>query len=205
MANKKERKSLEEQAEEEMKKAAQAAADMAKEQLKALQDKLLAMIPGLDIAKIVDGYVEKEFKVDLDKCKTTFERNKMKARLVRHYVSGAGKDFIKLQIDKIKTSFGQVKEAFASLADQISAITASMAVPSVITVGAASSSPNIAYTLLDAKAKVGAIKSAVLAICSPLLLVFEAATLIHFALPEVVISLQATLTTIMALLAAIPV
>lgn len=205
MADKKDRKSLEEQAEEEMKKAEQETADMAKEQLDALREQLADTVPGMDTLKIVDNYVEKEFKTDLDKCKNDTERSNMKAKLVKHYVSGPGKSFINQTTDKIKTSFGQVKEAFANLPDQISAITLSMSTPSVITVGEASSSPNPAHTLLDAKAKVGAIKSAVLAICSSLLLVFEASALIHFDLPEVVVNLQAILTTIMALLAAIPI
>lgn len=205
MADKKDRKPLEEQAEEDRKKREQAISDTAKEQLDSLSGKLLATIPGMDVAKIVDNYVEKEFKTDLDKCKTDTERKKMKAKLVKHYTSGPGKSFINQATNKIKTSFGQVKQSFTALPDQISAITLSMSVPAVITVGEAQSTSNAAYTLLDAKAKVGAIKAAVLAICSSLILVFEVAALIHFDLPAVVVNLQVTLTAIMALLAAIPI
>ena len=161
-------------------------------------------IPGLDASSVVDNYVEVEFKDTLDAAKDDEERKKMKDRFVEHYITGPGKQFINDNIERIKFLYKQVVDSFSALQKSAAQITAINAVPAVLTVGSATSSPNPAYSAIDNAQKKQALLSILKSVTDFLQQLFAYAILIDFVLPDSVQSLVALLATITSIINAIP-
>ena len=78
-------------------------------------------------------------------------------------------------------------------------------IPSVITVGTATSTPNPAYTLIENKTKKNQLLAMLKNISSCLVNLLKAAVTIAFPIPAVVLTLIQTLTTVKKTVNAIPV
>lgn len=161
-------------------------------------------IPGLDPKSIVDNYVETEFKDTLDVVKDEEERKKTKEKFVQHYITGPGKRFIDDNIAHIKYLYKQVTDGVSSLRYSATQITASNAIPAVITTGSASSVPNPAYTAIDNAQKKKALLAIIKSVTDFLQQLFAYAILINFILPASVQALVVTLATVTSIINAIP-
>lgn len=161
-------------------------------------------IPGLTMDTVVDNYVETEFKDTLDGITDPEERQKTKNRFVEHYITGPGKQFVEDTIQQLKYFYKQAYDGLQSLQSSIAKVTASNAIPAVITVGSASSTPNPAYTAIDNSQKKHSLMAILKSITDFLQKLFAYAILIDFVLPQEVQVLVTTLATVTSLINAIP-
>lgn len=160
---------------------------------------------GIDIDSdaIIDNYCEVEFKDYLDGCETESERKKAKKKMVEYYKSGDGKAFMDDAIDKIKDYVSKTTDGIKQLTTSAAKTTAMSVVPAVVTVGSATSSPNPEYIVLDNSQKKSTLMTIVKTINGYLLEIFQLAILIHWDIPDEVISLTQGLTTLVNVIDAI--
>ena len=161
-------------------------------------------IPGLSSESIIDNSVEVEFKDALDTCESDDKRKAMKDKFVAFYADGPGKKFIDENISQIKYLYKQVKDSINALKNSATQITASNLVPSVITVGTATSTPNPAYTAIDNSQKKQNLLAVLKSVTDFLIQLFSYALLLDFVLPDSVQALVSTLATLTAIINAIP-
>lgn len=174
-----------------------------KESLESLQKGL--PIPGLEKEKVVDNYCETEFKDSLDECKTEEERAERKKKFVEHYITGPGKAFIDGVISSLKAAYYRAKTMIENLISSVADLVSLNIIPSVVTVGSATSTPNPAFTALDNRQKKEMILSIVESITEVLASVYTLAILIHFQLPSEVGLVTLSLATLQTAINAIPV
>lgn len=177
------------------------AADMA-EALSQLR--LSKTIPGLDKDSLVDVYVETEFKDSLDACETEEDRQRRKDRFVEYYITGPGTRFIEENIANLQFAYSQVVDGINSLQRSAEQVTASNAVPSVITTGSATSTPNPAYTAIDNAQKKRALLVQITTITACVASMLGYAVLLHFELPDAAFALVGTLGVVASIINAIP-
>ena len=159
-------------------------------------------LPGLDLDSVVDNFVDVKYGKELSEIKDEEQRKELRKKWVDYYTKGEGKETMMLEIDSIKSNFSAAKDQLQFVADAAVSSTASNAVPAVITVGSASSTPNQAYTLIENKTK----KNQLLAMLKAFLVnLLKSAVAIAFAVPAAVISLIKTLTTTKKAVNSIPV
>ena len=161
-------------------------------------------IPGLNVSSIADGYVETEFKDTLDAAKDPEERKKIKDEFVQHYITGPGKQFIEENVEKIKYLYKQVQDSLTALQKSAAQVTTLNAVPAVLTVGSATSSPNPAFYVIDNAQKKQALLSLIKTVTDFLQQLFAYALLIDFVLPSSVQTLVQTLAIVTSIINAIP-
>lgn len=161
-------------------------------------------LPGLSPEPVADNYVEIELKDSLDECKTEEERRERKQRFVQYYITGPGKAFLIGVIDQVKAYYQQAKDFIESLLKAVQGATASNTVPSVITVGQATSTANPTYAALENGYKKQQFLSIINSAKEFLSKLLELAMLIHFVLPDSVLALVTTLTMIATLITNIP-
>lgn len=168
-------------------------------------DKLRAgdTIPGFNKDVVVDGYVEAEFKESLDSVPPE-EREKRKKRFVEHYITGPGKQFIDTTMAQVTFYYTQAKEGLQSIQESTAQVVASNAVPAVITVGSASSTPNPAYSAIENLQKKKSLLAIIKTVTEYLAQMLTYAILLHFVLPSSVMLLVSTLATVTSLITAIP-
>jgi len=161
-------------------------------------------IPGLEFDPIVDNMVENNYKDQLEDSLTDEERNNKKEQLVKYYKDKSGEE-IEQNINIIKSNFISAKDGLSFVSESAAATIASNAIPSVITVGAATSTANPVYSLIENKQKKNTLLAMLKNIGNFLVNLLSAAIKILFQVPDSVMSLVKTLTTTKQIVNAIPV
>ncbi len=161
-------------------------------------------LPGLEYKTIVDNIIEVKFKKQLDNAKIYNDRDNVKKELLRYYDEHV-KEEIEQNINIIKSNFAAVKDGLKYVSESVTNAVASNAIPSVITTGAAASVANPVYALLENKSKktvlLGMLKNIGNFLCNLL----SSAVKILFQVPDTVIALINTLTTVKKAVNSIPV
>lgn len=162
-------------------------------------------LPGLDLDSVVDNFVDVKYGKELSEIKDEEQRKKLRKKWVDYYTKGEGKENMMIEIDSIKSNYSAAKDQLQFVADATVSSTASNAVPAVITVGSASSTPNPAYTLIENKTKKNQLLAMLKSVGAFLINLLKSAVAICFAVPAAVISLIKTLTTTKKAVNSIPV
>lgn len=164
----------------------------------------MTAIPFPDDDVLIENYVDKKHKTSLERILDPEEREKMRQTLIEYFKNGGGKDQItKLKLE-FKLMFAKLKEQIDEIKKAIQNTTASNAVPSVITTGAATSAPNPAYTMIEnaqKKAALTAMISTASMIAATMLL---SAADLQFEVPDEVMLLIDSLKALVILVKAIP-
>jgi hypothetical protein len=161
-------------------------------------------LPGLSLDEVVENFVETKYGEELKAVSTKEEREKLREKWIKYYKEGEGKQAIQMEINNIKAQYGAAKDQLTYVADAAVSAVASNAIPSVITVGSASSSPNPAYTIIENKTKKNQLLAMLKQIGASLVSLLKSAVSIAFAVPETVITLIKTLTTVKKTVNSIP-
>lgn len=161
-------------------------------------------VPGLDPSSVVDKYCEVEFKESLDNATTPEKREEMKKKFVDYYIVGPGKSFIDECISQIQFYYKQAKEGLESLQTSVAKVTASNAIPSVLTTGAATSTANPAWTVIENSQKKNSLASIIKSVTDFLSGVLRYCILLHFEVPSPIMATITLLGTVSGLIDAIP-
>lgn len=161
-------------------------------------------LPGLSLDEVVENFVETKYGEELKAVSTKEEREKLREKWIKYYKEGEGKQAIQMEINNIKAQYGAAKDQLIYVADAAASAVASNAIPAVITVGSASSSPNPAYTIIENKTKKNQLLAMLKQIGASLVSLLKSAVSIAFAVPEAVITLIKTLTTVKKTVNSIP-
>lgn len=174
---------------------------ISRSQLKRLQGNSSIKI---DKDAILDNYIDVEYKDRLDAIEDSKEREKYKKKLIKEYTEGEYKDWFDGQINSLKDQLKKCEDALANAKSAAQQVTASNAIPSVITVGSASSSPNPAYTAIDNAQKKKTLLVVLKDINSAIQGVISVALLIHWPLPSEVTKFIDLYIALSSLINAIP-
>lgn len=159
-------------------------------------------IPGLDKESVLSNYVEVKHQNELDKLEGE-EREKEKQRLIELYENTAG-NFFDYCIMQIKLKYQAIVEGCEQMLQSISSAISSTIIPSVLTVGSATSSANPAYTALENQQKKNNFKAILKNLSLMMADLLQMAINILFIVPDAVISLIETLTTTKQVIETIP-
>lgn len=162
-------------------------------------------LPGLELDSVVEHFVDEKYGSQLSEIKDEAERKKMRDKWVKYYEEGEGKQTIQMEINNIKAMYGASKDQLQFVTEAAASAVASNAVPAVITVGQATSTPNTGYVLIENKTKKNQLLSMLKQIGAFLVSLLKSAVEIAFAVPAAVIDLIKTLTTAKKTVNAIPV
>lgn len=160
-------------------------------------------LPGLDFDSIVNNLVEKRHGSFLNELSPLERQNKEK-EIIEYYNTTASNE-INSNIAKIKKSYSLINNQIVTLQESIVGVTASNAIPSVITTGSAASVPNPAYALLENKQKVGTLKSLIETTSSSFVELLDSSLKIDFELPDSILTLIETFKTLKQSLSNIPI
>lgn len=162
-------------------------------------------LPGLELDEVVEHFVDEKYGSKLSEIKDDGERKKMRDKWVKYYKEGEGNQNIKMEINNIKAMYGAAKDQLQFVTEAAESSVASNAIPSVITVGTATSTANPAYSLIENKTKKNQLLSMLKQIGAFLVSLLKSAVEIAFAVPVAVINLIKTLTTVKKTVNSIPV
>lgn len=157
-------------------------------------------IPGLDIDSVVNKYVDVEFSEYLNSITDENEKREARSKFVQYYITGPGKQFIQNVIQSIKDTYQNVMDMLDDLRTSIVNITASNAVPAVVVAGSATGTPNPAYTIIDNTQKKKSVSAVMKSLVEFLKRLLESALLIHFELPDSVITFSQSINELNGLL-----
>lgn len=153
---------------------------------------------------VIENYVSVEYKDYLDSISNEKDREKKKKEIIKWYKEGDGSTFMSDAISKLKDYAQKAKESLENLTTSATKTLSMSAVPAVITVGSASSSPNPAYTILDGSSKKNSLLTILKTTNDYLIKIMELAILIHWAIPESVLNMVELLATLTNLINSIP-
>lgn len=154
-----------------------------------------ADIPGLSVEEVVPGLVEAKHGDQLTAIENEKARNEKRAELEDYYSKGKGKTVVQMEIAKIKANFASAKSSIETVAKAAVTAVASNSVPAVITVGEATSSPNPGYTAIENQTKKAQLKATLNGAAKALTDLVQAAIIIAFPLPGVILAVIKLLTT----------
>lgn len=174
---------------------------MARSQMKRLQGNSSIK---LDNDAILDNYIEVEYKDRLDAIEDEKERKKYKKKIKKEYIEGEYKSWFDNQIASLNDLLKKCEDGLANAKDAATKVVASNAVPAVITVGSASSTPNPAYTAIDNAQKKKTLLVVLQEINIAIQGVLTTALLIHWALPSAVTNFIELYVTLSSIINAIP-
>ena len=162
-------------------------------------------LPGLDLDTVAETFVQTKYSKDLDAVEDAEERKKLKEKWVDYYKNGEGRVGLEVEINTIKANFGAATEQLKFVGEAAASSIASNVIPSVITVGTATSAPNPAYVLIENKTKKNQLLAMLKNISACLVNLLKSAISIAFPIPAVVTTLISTLATVKSTVNAIPV
>ena len=174
---------------------------MARSQIKRLQGSSSIK---LDNDAILDNYIEVEYKDRLDAIEDKKEREKYKKRIKKEYTEGEYKSWFDNQIASLNDLLKKCEDNLANAKAAATQVVASNAVPAVITVGSASSTPNPAYTAIDNAQKKKTLLCVLKGINTAIQEVLTTAMLIHWALPQEVTNFIELYVALSSVINAIP-
>jgi phage-related holin len=178
-------------------------------EMKEAIDKLInsdeeVSIPGLDFDSVIDNFIEQKYKENLSLIKDETERKNMKNNLITYY-SNEARDEFENAISDIKSNFVAVKDGLKNVSEAVAASIASNQIPSVITVGTATSTANPIYVLIENKQKKNTLLSILKNIGNFLVNILKSAAKIFFQVPDMIMSLIEILTDLKKVVNSIPV
>lgn len=161
---------------------------------------------GIDIPiePLIDNYVDTKYATQLSQIENEEERKSMREQWKTYYKDGDGRQFIDTEVANVKVQFSAATENLKQVSEGAVNAVASNAVPSVITVGTATSSPNPAYALLENKSKVNTLKSILKSIAVCLASLLQSVMKLCMPIPEAVLALIKTLATAKTAVDSIP-
>ena len=162
-------------------------------------------LPGLDLDTVAETFVQAKYGKDLDAVEDVEERKKLKEKWVDYYKNGEGRAGLEVEINNIKSNFGAATDQLKFVGEAAASSIASNVIPSVITVGTATSAPNPAYVLIENKTKKNQLLAMLKNISACLVNLLKSAIAIAFPIPAVVTTLISTLATVKSTVNAIPV
>lgn len=162
-------------------------------------------LPGLDFDTVVDNFVEVKYKSTLDQVSSKEERDALLDKWTKYYKEGEGKLTIQMEISTIKSNYSAVQDQLKYATEAIASTTASNAIPPVITVGSATSSPNPAYYLIENKTKVNQISSIIKGAEANMVNLLKSSAQIAFQVPSQITQLINTLAQVKEKLNSIPI
>mgnify|MGYP003586409403 CR=1 FL=1 len=159
-------------------------------------------IPGLDVESIAEPYTRYTYKKQIENLGDKGEE--LVSNMKQYYLTD-GKMLLENKINNLKTGVENVKSGVEELTKTVTTIGAQALVPSVLTVGSATSTANPAYVILENKNKVGMLKTALNGITYSARTVLTAAIELGFELPTPVILILQSVSTLRNLINRIPV
>lgn len=148
-----------------------------------------ADIPGLTVENVVPVMVQAQYGDTLQEIEDEEAREEKRKSLESYYIEGKGKSMVQTEIANIKANFASAKSCVESVAKAAVSSTASNAIPSVITVGTASSAPNPAYALIENSTKKAQLQATLNSAAKAFTDLIQSAITIAFPLPGVILSL----------------
>lgn len=175
-----------------------------------LMDKLInsdggVELEGLDLDTIAENFVDVKYGSTLANIRNEEEAESLKERWTSYYKDGEGRLALQMEINTIKSSFVAARDQLTYIADAATSAVASNAIPSVITVGSASSTANPAYYLIENSTKANQLRSMAKNVEANLVTLLKSSAQIAFPIPSAVTSLIETLSTVKQTINAIPV
>lgn len=161
-------------------------------------------LPGLDLDTIARNFVEVKYGHQLESIEDAKVKEQLKEQWLKYYTEGEGKATLQVEINTIKANFSSAKDQLTFVAEAAASSVASNMIPSVITVGTATSTPNPAYTIIENKTKKNQLLAMLKNISACLVNLLKSAVSIAFQIPEIVLTLITTLTTVKKTVNAIP-
>ena len=161
-------------------------------------------IPGLDLKSVAENYVNVRYKPQLDEVKDEKLKEELRQKWITYYFEGDGKIILQMEIASIKANFAVAKESLTNIVTSVGQQLSMAAVPSVITVGSAPSTPNPAYTLLDNMQKKEVLKATLKQVSNSLVELLKSAIKIAFPIPDAVGAIIETLKTTKTVVNSIP-
>jgi len=161
-------------------------------------------IPGLNFDSVVDNMVNIKYKEQLDNIQNPEDREEAKNNLISYYY-GDARSSVEKSISVIKSNYSAVKDGLSTMSVAITATTASNVIPSVITVGTATSTPNPLYFVVENNQKKNTLLSMLKTLSNLMVELISSAIDILFQLPSIVMDLIGVITSTKSLLNAIPV
>lgn len=162
-------------------------------------------VPLPDDDKLIENYVDKKHKTSLEKIFNKEEREKMRKTLIEYFKEGGGKAEIQSLKINFKLMYTKLKDQIEEIKQSIENTTASNAIPSVLTTGAATSVPNPAYTIIENAQKKAAITAAISTASMIAAQMLLSAADLQFEVPDAVMALIDALKALVLLVKAIPV
>lgn len=158
----------------------------------------------IDKGKLIENYCTVEFKDSLDACDDPEKKSVMMKRYTSYYAEGDGKDFMDNMVSKLQNYTKQAMDSVKELRVSSVKITASNAVPAVITTGSATSVPNPAYFVIDNSQKKNTLLTLIKGSTNILAKVLESAMMVHWKVPNEIIALVEALNVIAQVVKNIP-
>ena len=162
-------------------------------------------IEGLDFDSVVTNFVDTKYKDQINSIEDETQRKELRDKWLNYYKTGDGKEAIQSEINSIKSNFSAAKDGLTYCEEAAASSIADNAIPSVITVGTATSTPNPAYTLIENKTKKNNLLSMLKQIGNALAQLLISALKIAFSVPIAIATLITTLASIKKTVNAIPV
>lgn len=162
-------------------------------------------LPGLNLDEVAETFVQMKYGENLNAISDEEERESLRNKWIDYYKNGEGKITMQVEINSIKANFGAATDQLKFVAEAAASSVASNAIPSVITVGTATSAPNPAYTFIENKTKKNQLLAMLKNIGACLVNLLKSAIKIGFSIPDAVLTLIQTLTTVKKTVNSIPV
>lgn len=147
-------------------------------------------LPGLTAENLVPAFVDKKHARELESISNSQDRAVKRDELISYYLNGTGREAIDEEINNIKINFSSVRSQLSLINKSIESTVQQAAVPAVLTVGAATSSPNPAYTVLDAKGKRDNLAAMLKTVSMSLAKLLMSAAKINFPIPSEISSMM---------------
>lgn len=148
-----------------------------------------ADIPGLTVENVVPVMVQAQYSDTLNEIEDEEAREEKRKSLESYYTDGKGKSMVQTEIANIKANFASARSCVESVAKAATTSTASNLIPSVITVGSASSAPNPAYTAIENATKKAQLQATLNSAAKAFTDLIQSAITIAFPLPGVILNL----------------
>ena len=158
----------------------------------------------ININEVIDNYVDTTYARQLAGVENEEEREKMRNQWKEYYTDGDGRQFIDSEITNIKVQYSAANENLKQVNEGTTNAVASNAVPAVITVGTATSTPNPVYALLENKSKINTLRSILHSIAVCIASLLQSIAKLCMPIPSGVLALIQVLATTKKAVDAIP-
>lgn len=179
------------------------------EALKAMDELINAggevSLPGLEPVAVAENFVNVKYGSKLEEIENKDERERLREKWLSYYKEGEGRQTMLMGISEIRSLYGAAQSQLNLVAEAAASAVASNSVPSVITVGSASSAPNPAYVYIENRTKKNQLLAMLEQVGVFLVNLLKTAAEIAFAIPQAVLDLIKAVTETKKVVNAIPV